>query len=72
MRVLSDLYRHGYDGVPQDSTEAEHWTNINWERIGIDINFLEGLTITPELIQETFRGIEPVIVSCGEAISVLK
>jgi hypothetical protein len=42
----------------------------NRKRIGIDINFLEGLPITPELIQQTLSSLKPIIISCGKAISV--
>jgi hypothetical protein len=32
------------------------------KRVGIDIDFLEGLTVTPELVHDVLRLIEPLVV----------
>ena len=42
------------------------------EYIGIDVDFLEGLAITPELVHDAFCALEPFAVSCWKIISIDK
>ena len=42
------------------------------EGIGIDVNFAEGLPLTPEIVDEVLGQIEPLFVRSGELMRVNK
>lgn len=73
VNLLMLLKSDGLTGEPYAGLGIDLQANggaPNRKRIGIDINFLEGVPVTPELIYQALSGLQPIIISCGKAISV--